>query len=242
MAFDISLALLAFTSALLSVLTLKATDTHENWWFRTSFLSKLLVLNSLLVLLVCIPKIYVDNKEKQENRTRLSNLHVKLDKSADEQLNLQKQLSKTKEELRVAINYGTRLEIEYQQKKDLMLSKKWQRAFLAEKSANQRLLHYLANELENTSSFYFLNNPTFLRNNYLKSVMSSSYVHSAYQLELLTELHDQINDINERIKAGSEAVLPGSNTNSTSGIAKFVGVTSRAARVIELYALLESEL
>ncbi|EGR1589587.1 hypothetical protein [Vibrio parahaemolyticus] len=209
MAFDISLALLAFTSALLSVLTLKATDTHENWWFRKSFLSKLLVLNSLLVLFVCIPKIYVDNKEKQENRARISNLHVKLDKSADEQLLLQKQLSKAKEELSVAINYGARLEIEYQQKKDLMLSKKWQRAFLAEKSANQRLLHYLANELENTSSFYFLNNPTFLRNNYLKSVMSSSYVHSAYQLELLTELHDQINDINERIKAGSEAVLPG---------------------------------
>lgn len=242
MAWDIILAVLAFTSALFGVLTLNAVDESESRWFRKSFLAKLLALNSFLVLIVCIPKIYTDNSEKAENQSMISGLQVNLNTSLKEQMNLQQQLAKAKDELKGSIEYAAQLEVEYQKSKELESFKKWQSAFLAERNINKELLQYLANELESKSTFYFLKKPSYLRNNYLQSVMRSPSISNQYQLELLTLLHDEINEINNRIKAGSDALLPGNNTDSLSGIDRFVGVERHAKRAIELYELLELEL
>lgn len=242
MAFSIILAVLTFFSALLGVMTLKAVDVSDNRLFRKSFLAKLLALNSFLVLIVCLPKIYLDNAEKVENQSQISSLQVKLDSSLREQLNSQVQLAETKDELKKTIEYAAQIEIEFQKSKEQKLVKKWQSAFLAEKDANIGLLNYLVNKLDSRSSIYFLHNPHYLKNNYLQSAMSTPSVSNKYQLKLLTLLHDEINEINDRIKVGSDAVLPGNNTDIQSGISRFIGVDKHAKRAIELYEILDFEL
>ncbi|UAB73740.1 hypothetical protein INR79_21575 [Vibrio sp. SCSIO 43132] len=242
MIIEIALAIFTTLSALLGALTLIAEDFHDNWWRRKAVIAKSLAINSFIVFFLCGGKIYFDSVDKSENQALLAGLESSLSESLSKQHELEEQLSITKTELKHSIENANLLELQYRKNKELQSVHKWRAAFLAEKKINTNLLTFLADDLNNDNRLLFLYQPSYLKNNYLIDVMKSSHVTNQRQLELMTLLYNELNEINEKIKAGSGAVLSGNYEGLRSGFSRFIGVENNAKNALNLYEQVASEL
>ncbi|WP_406609290.1 hypothetical protein [Agarivorans sp. JK6] len=235
MLLEVTLAIFSAVSALLGVLTLSSSDDGSEWWKRTASIAKLLALNSFIVLSLGVVKIYFDNIQDGINETQLSSLEKSLESSLSEQHDLKSQLANAEVKLKNAIEKANKRELQYHQLKDQQHKDGWISAFKAERDINFRVLKFLSSELNSDNQLSFLHRPYYLKINYLGNLIKTPHTDNQQQLQMMTLLYEELNEINAKIKAGSNAVQLGNHDQMLSGISRFFGVEDNAKNALTLY-------
>jgi hypothetical protein len=230
------------TSALLGVLTLTSNSKSKLWWKKTKFLAKGLALNSFVVFSLTVIKAYIDKIDSDEKSIEMSKLVQDLDTSLSKQKELKAQLVNTEIKLQQTIESASKKELQYRQRKELQLFNNWSSAFKAERDINLRLLEFLAVELNDDNQLAFLYRPSYLRINYLGNLIKTPHTDDQLQLKEMTLLFDELNEINEKIKAGSSGIQWGNYDKTMAGYSRFYGIESNAKHAIILYDSIAAKL
>ncbi|KLV47415.1 hypothetical protein SH16_01142 [Aeromonas caviae] len=242
MLLEISLAVFAMTSALLGVLTLTSSSKAELWWKRNERLAKGLALNSFIVFSLTVVKVCFDKIDSDEKSIEMSKLVQDLDTSLSKQKELKAQLVSTEIKLQQTIESANKKELQYHKRKDLQLFNNWSSAFKAEREVNLRLLYFLAVELDDGNQLAFLYRPSYLRLNYLGNLIKAPNTDDRLQLKEMILLFDELNEINDKIRAGSSGVQTGNYDKAMAGFSRFYDIENNAKNAIILYDSIAAKL
>lgn len=186
-------------------------------------------------------KSFNDNSEKDKRTEQIMQLEKSLSISGNKLDELSNQLNDTEAKLQNSMEESAKLQVKYLRLKDADNINKWLTAFKAEKELNDNLLNFLAHKLDSGSRVKFLYEPSFVKVNYLTNMLNKPHTAKLVQLKHLTMLLDELNEINERIKAGRDALGIGRQADPFAGISRFMGIERNAANAIRLYqAILDS--
>jgi hypothetical protein len=239
---EVMLAVFSAISAFLGVLTLASSDVDGPWWKKTTSIAKLLALNVLIVLVLGVVKIYIDTDQNNKKEAQLSNLEKSLESSLLKQQELKNQLGNTQDKLQKAIAQANEKELQYYKSKDEQLKNNWASAFKAEREINIHILNFLSYELNNNNKLGFLYKPNYMKINYLGSLIKAPQTGNKKQLQMMTLLYEELNEINVKIKAGSSAVQLGNYDKMMSGLSRFFGVEDNAKNALSLYETISAQL